>query len=136
MLFHGAKAALFLGEHLLVLLRDDRPDILFPAHWDFPGGGREGIESPFETLARETLEETGLVLTESAVVWAVELDAAHHPDQRVWFYVARLPALAVSQIAFGDEGLCWALMTPPQFFALGNAVPSLAERLRLWPGLR
>lgn len=136
MSFHGAKVALFLGDRLLVLLRDDRPDILFPAHWDFPGGGREGDETPFETLAREALEETGLVLPESSIVWSVKLDAAHHPGQQVWFYVAHLPASVVRQILFGDEGICWALMTPTQFFALGNAVPSLADRLRLWPGLR
>lgn len=135
MSFHGAKVALFLGDQLLVLLRDDRPDILFPAHWDFPGGGREGVETPFETLTRETREEVGLVLFETAVVWTVELEAAHHPGQRVWFYVARLPETAVNQIVFGDEGICWALMSPAQFMALGNAVPSLADRLRLWPGL-
>ena len=136
MSFHGAKVALFLGDQLLVLLRDDRPDILFPGHWDFPGGGSEDDETPFEPLVRETIEEVGLVLPESAVVWSVELDAAHHPGQRVWFYVARLPASAANQIVFGNEGLCWALMSPAQFLALGNAVPSLADRLRLWPGLR
>ncbi len=136
MSFHGAKVALFLGDDLLVLLRDDRPDILFPAQWDFPGGGREGRESPFETLARETQEEVGLSLPDSAIVWSVELDAAHHPGQRVWFYVAQLPASAASQIIFGDEGICWALFSPTQFFALNNVVPSLADRLRLWPGLR
>jgi 8-oxo-dGTP diphosphatase len=136
MSFHGAKVALFLGDHLLVLLRDNHPDILFPAHWDFPGGGREGDESPLETLSREAFEEVGLDLAESAIVWSVKLDAAHHPDQKVWFFVARLPMSAVNKIRFGDEGMCWALMSPAQFFALGNAVPSLADRLRLWPGLR
>lgn len=136
MSFHGAKAGLFLGDRLLVLLRDDRPDILFPAHWDFPGGGREGLETPFETLAREIVEEVGLVLPESVVDWSVELDAAHHPGHKIWFFVARLPESAARQIRFGNEGMCWALMTPDQFFALGNAVPSLADRLRMWPGLR
>lgn len=136
MSFHGAKVALFLGDKLLVLLRDDTPGILFPLHWDFPGGGREGDETPFETLTRETREEVGLHLAETSVVWSTELAAAHHPGQRVWFFVARLPASAVSQVSFGDEGICWALMTPAQFLALGNAVPSLAERLCLWPGMQ
>jgi 8-oxo-dGTP diphosphatase len=136
MSFHGAKAAVFLGDNLLVLLRDDRPDILFPAHWDFPGGGREGDETPFETLARELKEEVGLDLPPAAVVWSVNLPAAHQAGQRVWFSVVQLPAAAVTQIVFGDEGLCWAMMTPAQFLRLGNAVPSLPERLRLWPGLR
>ncbi len=136
MSFHGAKAAVFVGDQLLVLLRDDRPDILFPAHWDFPGGGREGDETPFETLAREVNEEVGLDLPQAAVIWSVNLDAAHQPGERIWFSVARLPASAVADIVFGDEGLCWALMTPRQFLSLRNAVPSLADRLCLWPGLR
>ena len=136
MSFHGAKVALFLGDKLLVLLRDDTPGILFPLHWDFPGGGREGDETPFETLTRETREEVGLHLAETSVVWSTELAAAHHPGQRVWFFVARLPVSAVSQVSFGDEGICWALMTPAQFLALGNAVPSLAEPLCLWPGMQ
>ena len=46
MSFIGAKLALFIGADLLTILRDDRPDIPFPGHWDFPGGGREGGESP------------------------------------------------------------------------------------------
>ena len=136
MTFHGAKVALFLGDRLLVLLRDDRPDLLFPAQWDFPGGGREGDETPFQTLAREVAEEVGLHLPEASVVWSAYLNAAHHPGQFVWFYVARLPATTASQIRFGNEGLCWALMTPAQFLALGNAVPSLAQRLCLWPGMQ
>lgn len=136
MTFHGAKAALFIGDRLLVILRDDRPDILFPAHWDFPGGGREGAESPVQTLTREVAEEVGLVVDHAALVWAVELDAAHHPGNRVWFFVAHLPARAVHDIRFGCEGQCWALMTPAGFMALSNPVPSLPDRLRLWPGLR
>ena len=135
MSFHGAKAAVFVGNRLLVLLRDDRPDIPFPAHWDFPGGGREGHETPFETLAREVKEEVGLDLPPSALVWSINLPAVHQPGTRIWFSVVRLPALAFTEIVFGNEGLCWALMTPLQFLSLGNAVPSLPDRLRQWPGL-
>ncbi|WP_323776898.1 hypothetical protein [Leisingera sp.] len=38
--FSGAKLTLFLGRDLLVILRDDAPDILYPGHWDLLGGGR------------------------------------------------------------------------------------------------
>lgn len=131
MMFHGAKAAVFIGDRLLVILRDDRADILFPAHWDFPGGGREGGETPFETLAREVTEEVGLTLSQTAVVWQRDFDAAHHLGHRVWLFVVQLPASAMADIVFGDEGRCWALMTPDQFFALRNAVPSLPGRLRI-----
>lgn len=47
---------------LLLRLRDDRPDILFPACWDLIGGAMEDGESPEDAAVRETLEELGLVL--------------------------------------------------------------------------
>lgn len=47
---------------LLLRLRDDRPDILFPAKWDLIGGAIEDGESPEDAAVRETLEELGLVL--------------------------------------------------------------------------
>ena len=49
--FVGAKLALFLGEELLVIRRDDRPDIPWPDFLDFPGGGREGDEGCAVTTA-------------------------------------------------------------------------------------
>ena len=67
--FHGAKLAIFVGRRLLTLLRDDNPDIPFPAHWDMIGGGREGRETPEECVLRECLEETGVALDPAALVW-------------------------------------------------------------------
>jgi 8-oxo-dGTP diphosphatase len=130
--FHGAKAALFVGDRLLTLLRDNKPEILFPNCWDFPGGGREGDETGFQTLARETREEVGLDAYAAERLWARHLPAMHQPDEFIWFYVLRLPEGAEAGVVFGDEGQCWTLMTPVAFLALSNAVPSLATSLRLW----
>lgn len=58
--FDGAKLALFIGDALLIYLRDDLPHIPYPGHWDFPGGGREGSETPAACALRETCEEFGL----------------------------------------------------------------------------
>ena len=44
--FHGAKLLLMNQGRMLTLLRDDLAHIPFPAHWDLPGGGREGDEAP------------------------------------------------------------------------------------------
>ena len=44
--FIGAKLALFLGDHLVIILRDNIPNIPWPGRLDLPGGAREGNESP------------------------------------------------------------------------------------------
>jgi 8-oxo-dGTP diphosphatase len=49
---------------LLVYLRDDKPDIPFPNHWDFFGGHLEEGETPEHALVREVKEELGLELAD------------------------------------------------------------------------
>ena len=125
MAFAGAKLALFIGDQLAVILRDDDPDIVWPNHWDFPGGGREGDETPLECVLRETYEELGVALNPHCVEWGKQFD-----DQgaQKWFFVARLPADAAGRIALGDEGQMWTLMTPAQYFALPNHIAPFAQR--------
>ena len=47
---------------LLVYLRDDKPEIPFPNHWDFFGGHIEEGETPEEALVREVKEEIAVEL--------------------------------------------------------------------------
>jgi 8-oxo-dGTP diphosphatase len=49
---------------LLIYLRDNKPDIPFPNHWDFFGGHIEAGEAPEEALVREVREELGIELTQ------------------------------------------------------------------------
>lgn len=130
--FDGAKAAVFIGEQLLIYRRDNRPDIAWPDHWDFPGGGREGTETPEETLFREVHEEFGLTVGAQNVIWARNYEAAHRPDAKVWFFVLALPASAEARIVFGDEGQHWTLISLEQFRGLDDVVPSLRNRLKDW----
>jgi len=50
------------NNRLLIYLRDDKPDIPFPNHWDFFGGHLEEGETPEEALVREAKEELGVEL--------------------------------------------------------------------------
>ena len=49
---------------LLIYLRDDKPDIPCPNHWDFFGGHVEDGETPEGALIREVKEELGFELAD------------------------------------------------------------------------
>lgn len=128
----GAKVALFLGDKIISILRDDFDHIPYPNLWDLPGGARDLGETPFETVARETHEELGLILPSTAIHWESAFPANFAPSKWVAFFVARLPAVAAQNIVFGDEGQRWALYDLEDFLALSNRVPSYGARLRKW----
>lgn len=127
--FSGAKLALFLGNDLLVIQRDDKPDIPYPGHWDLPGGGREGRESPEACALRETSEEVGLRLSASALSWSC---AYLRPRGWVWMFASHQPAALAQEVRLGDEGQSWALMSPQNYCAHPLAVPHFAEQLRAY----
>jgi 8-oxo-dGTP diphosphatase len=49
---------------ILLYLRDNKPDIPFPNHWDLIGGHVEEGETPEEALLREVKEELDINLTD------------------------------------------------------------------------
>lgn len=130
--FDGAKVALFVGDKLVVILRDELPGLSFAGHWDLPGGGREGAETAFECVVRECEEELGLVLRQQDVVWTRAFSNAVTGNGNVWFFVAKLPAKAAGQVRFGDEGQRWSLMSVQAYLAHPMAVPAFQDRLRMW----
>ncbi|MFI6820244.1 NUDIX domain-containing protein [Micromonospora sp. NPDC050187] len=56
---------------VLMQLRDDRPDIVWPAHWSVLGGGTEPGESAREAVVREVHEESGLVVRDAREIGQV-----------------------------------------------------------------
>lgn len=48
------------NNEVLLLLRDDKPEIPFPNMWDIPGGKVEENETPEKAICREMNEELGL----------------------------------------------------------------------------
>lgn len=53
---------IFVNEHneILLLLRDDNPNIPYPNMWDLPGGHVEDNETPKQCIVREIKEEMDL----------------------------------------------------------------------------
>lgn len=125
--FGGAKVCLFLGDKLAVILRDVFADLPYANHWDLPGGGRKGNETPFECARRECLEELGLDIAPAPVLWKRAYRTAETTN---WLFVVGAPAEASQDVVFGDEGQRWTVMDPQVFLAHPMAVPRFQDRLR------
>lgn len=127
--FAGAKLILFIGPDLLVMRRDDRPDIPYPGHLDLPGGAREPGETPTDCVLRETREEIGLALAPNDLIWA---RAFTRRGKRDWFFAAELAPKREADVIFGNEGTGWWLMPPGDFVSHPVAVPHFRDRVALY----
>ena len=127
--FDGAKCAILRRGQVLTILRDDRDDIVWPNHWDLPGGGRQGAETPFETVSREIHEEVGLTLPEQRVFYSVR--QINDMGDPVYFFAALWDALQDDDIRFGNEGQRWEFMPVEVFLEHNYVIPHLKTRLRL-----
>ena len=121
--FGGAKLILFIGDRIVVLRRDDRPDIPWPGRLDLPGGGRDGSETAEACVLRETFEEVGLILDTSDLVWCDRFKAGV-------FFAAHLPEDADARIVFGSEGQGWELIDPAEYIGHPEAIPHFADMVQ------
>jgi len=128
--FIGVKIALFFEGDLLVYLRDNKPGLRFAGLWDFPGGGREGEETPIECVTREVKEEFSIELKPVQIIWQKEWPSMHEPNSKAHFMVAQLTKNNFENIKFGVEGQKWKLMSVDEFFSHDDAVPHLKDRLK------
>lgn len=128
--FDGVKIALVLGDELLVILRDNNPALWSANMWDFPGGGRENNETPFECAAREVYEELGVKLPLDSVLWEKTYPAMQNSQKTAYFMVANITNSTISNISFGDEGQKWKLIKIDDFFADPTVIEPLKGRFR------
>ena len=128
--FNGVKVALFNNEKLVMQLRDNKPGLRFSNMWDFPGGGREGEETPLECAIREIEEEFGISLPVSSFIWQKEYPSMHDLNQKAYFMVAKINDEEVKNIQFGSEGQRWDFMDISTFFESSDVVPHLKGRLQ------
>ena len=128
--FTGCKIALFCGDKLLTILRDDKENIPWPNMWELPGGGREGDESPFECAAREDFEELGIRLTKDCLLWRKVYPSMLFEGKESVFLVGKLAQEQFDKIVFGDEGQSYKLMSIDEFLDSDKVVPQLQDRVR------
>lgn len=131
--FGGTKLILLIGGKLLVIRRDDRADIPWPDHLDFPGGGREGDETAELCVLRETEEEIGLRLTGADLIWRAQVPG---PSGLSVFFAAEFGPDIANDIRFGDEGQGWDLMPPMAYMGHPMAIPHFADRLADYMAIR
>ncbi|MEO0502503.1 MAG: NUDIX hydrolase [Pseudomonadota bacterium] len=124
----GAKLALFVGDRLATLQRDDTPGLRWAGHWDLPGGGIEPGETPLDCALRETHEELTLTVQPAAVIWG--RDYGTSSGDISWFFAAHVPAAREAEIVLGDEGQGWRLMAVADFLDDALVVPQFKPRLR------
>ena len=64
MIKRKGTSIIFVNSHseILLVLRDNIPEIPCPNMWDLPGGAVEDNETPEQTIVREMKEEIGLDL--------------------------------------------------------------------------
>ena len=62
---------------VILIQRDERPDLAFPGWWTLPGGRVEPGETPEEAIRREVAEELGVAPPLRA--WRVYDRPHHHP---------------------------------------------------------
>ncbi len=99
-------------KEILLYLRDDKPGIPFPGHWDLIGGHVEEGETPEEALVREVKEELDIDLKEFSFFRKYEcLEGDAYPNIK-YIYTGKLN-IPIEEITLleGDR---------PQYFTYGE----------------
>lgn len=127
--FHGVKVAILVDGKLLMHLRDNKVGLFNANMWDFPGGGRDGTETPQDCAIREVKEEFGINLSPNSFMWEKVYPAQKDPNQKAIFMVAEIPQQVIDEIKL-TEGQKWELFDQKMFFEKEDVIEALKIRFR------
>ena len=116
-----AIAILYQGNKFLCQLRDDIPNIVYPAHWGLFGGHLEPGETPDIAVKRELLEEIGYLPQKLQKFGC-------YTDTRVIRHVYQAPLLLELNQLTLKEGWDMDLLTPEQI-RQGQAYSAKADQV-------
>ncbi len=133
---HVAIAILTQGNKVLMQLRDDIPNIIYPGHWGFFGGHLETGETPKIALEREIMEEISYrIPTSQTHLFGVYSDRLNTDSTRnVHRHVFQAPlTVAITELQL-NEGWDMALLTRENALE-GGAYSKKAAQWRPMPGI-
>lgn len=96
----GAKAFVIYNKKLLLILRDNKPNIPSPNKWSLPGGAIEKNESPLKAIKRELKEEINIV-PKNIIYLGKQV---YKDGSEVYRYLSKITKDEFQHIKLGDEG--------------------------------
>lgn len=121
---------------LLIYLRDDKPEIPFPDHWDFFGGHVEAGETPEQALTREVQEELSIDLPAWTFFRRYDCMAGDaYPNVKFMYYTQLEHAPAELKLRVGQR-LAAITRAERANFRFANILASILEDFidaELWP---
>lgn len=107
----GTKGIVAYKDKILLILRDDKPEIPFPNTWEYVGGGKEESETFEEAGLREVEEEIGIKPKDYTF-----LGLDNYSGRQSGRFIVILSDDEYNNIRFGKEGQKY------EFFKLDEAL--------------